>query len=396
VAGHERDDEAGPGARPDPLDRLWRHPSELAAFSPRPDTGPSSAPATAPAPTRARSARQWPLLVGAGTVGAIATVAILAAGGILGSGTQRVVTRVVRGRSANESAARVASVVAPTLVAVHVAGTSGAAKGSGFCVRPGYVLTSDELVGGNDIVRVTTAAGTSRTATVVGRDPITDVALLRVDGMAPSAAAVKPSAVRVGTSIVEVATPRSTDRWVSTGVVSSLDRAVTAPSGEMMTGLVGTDANRAPAGSVVVDQTGAVLAMVTAYTDADGTTLAVPMSTLAPVVDDLLTRGRTSHGWLGVSVADSADGAAIDQISADGPAAGSPLRHGDVITKVDSRPVADMAALLTIVRSHRAHDSVQVVVRREHTTAAVTIELGEYSPQPPAVTQTTAIAAVTG
>lgn len=334
--------------------------------------------AAAPGPARPtkRVSRQWALAIGAGSIGALATLLLLSVTGMVGTTTQRVVTRRV---PAPDDTAHVAALVGPTLVAVHVSSDSGSREGSGVCIRRGYVLTSNDLVGTENAIRLTAADGSTHVGTVVGRDPLTEIALVHMGASGPLAHVAKQSTLRVGEAVIEVSRPTPTGPWVSTGVVSALNRSVAASSGEMMTGLIESDATGAPAGSVIVDHHGAVIGMVTAYSKSNGATLAVPMETVEQIVDDLIAHGRTSHGWLGVSVVDSANGAAIDHIAVGGPAAGTSLRVGDVIAAVDSTPIADMASLLRVVRAHRAHDSIALSVQRTGVETTVTVVLGDYN-----------------
>lgn len=350
------------------MDRLWRHPSELAS----PGASPGASPAR-PGPSRVRPARSWLLVLGAACVGAATALVVLAVTGTLGT-HDRVVTRTVR---TGEQAARVAAIVAPSLVAVRASTDGTNRDGSGLCIRSGYVLTSSALVGAAASVQVTAADGVARTAAVVGRDPLTDVAVLRSGPMGTATTAPTRAGTRPGDTIVEVARP-GRDRWVGVGVVSALGRSATSSSGDVMTGLIETDAGRAPAGAAAVDAKGNVVGMATAYTRDDGSSFVVPIAAAVRVLDDLVATGRASHGWLGVSVVDGSAGATVDHLANGSPATGA-LRPGDVITAVDATTVDDMMSLLQAIRDHRAHDTVHISVRRGDERRSVTVELGDYA-----------------
>ncbi|HVN50714.1 MAG TPA: S1C family serine protease, partial [Acidimicrobiales bacterium] len=373
VAGHDPDDDA-PGPVPDPLDRLWLHPSELAR---------KPGAATAVPADRRRSKRDWALMAGAGAAGALVTVLVLLLSGAVDRTPDKVTTvRTVSKSQTSELTTKLASAVGPAVVGVVAAGPTGERRGSGVVFRSGYVLTSDDLIGDATTVTIFVGTGSGAPATVVGRDPVTAVAVLRSDSATKVAALSNGPSVRVGQIVVEIAAPDDARHWVSAGVVSSVGMLAKSSGGQVLAGLIETDADGAPAGSALVDRNGDVVGMVAAQDDQQRS-VAMPVSTIAPVANELILHGKASHGWMGVAAVDAPDGthpgASIAQITPGSPAERAKLQNGDVITSVDGTTITGMGALLDTVRRHHPGDRVEVTIVRGDAQRRLWVVLGDHA-----------------
>ncbi|HVL03368.1 MAG TPA: trypsin-like peptidase domain-containing protein, partial [Acidimicrobiales bacterium] len=225
---------------PAPDDRLWRHPTEVVA----------------PPPRRRRSGEGAIWAVGAlsGLVASVLTFGLVAATGALDRGNAR--TAVVReavpaiGPANNDSVlepvVRIAEDVSPAIARIEV---SGAAPGTGSGVvfrDDGYLLTNAHVVDGAQGIKVVLADGSEHSATLVGADPLTDVAVIKVEGEPPFRVAVLGSAgaLRVGQATVAIGSPLGLigGSSVTTGVVSALGRRVPTPEGPPLLDMIQTDA----------------------------------------------------------------------------------------------------------------------------------------------------------
>ena len=354
------------GGPPHPLDRLWMHPSELAAFA---------APET-----RTRTRPMWTATLVAGAAGAILTLGVLGAVGALDRPAEHSATGPVVPTSAPmPTGAALALTAAHSVVAVSVHDARGTRRGSGVCVkRSGEILTSDRLVGKAKQIDVTTANGEMRRARVVGRDTTTDLVLLRVisDGKPTTAmtasfgtqAALASTAPKAGDSVFVVGAPSPGDSepWLSTGLVASTDSLVSLDSGPTTSGLLETAAasSTASSGGALVDRTGKVTGIVLAPINGSRMTYAVPISTALTVAEDLRAHGYTSHGALGIDGINAPGGPTVTSMVTDGPADLAGLRVGDVVESVDRRDVYTMSQLMALVRHDHPGQTVEIALRR--------------------------------
>ncbi len=391
--GGPGDDEPDPtlGGPPHPMDRIWRHPSELPALS-----EPSSRPGARPAPTVLRSLLT-PL--GAGAIGALLTVAVLAAAGVFDkSGATSTPNRSTGTGRAAEAIATVARRVAPAIVAVRVVGKKGSAAGSGVCIRhAGQVLTSNRLVANASHIEVVTSDGTVRTAHVIGRDPASDLALLTVDGELAAADLAAPHTLRIGDPVYAVGAGSSGTPWVSAGIVSSLDARV-ASDGTTMTGLVETNAltESAVAGGALLDSQGRVAGILMTPVSGHPATVAVPILLASQVADRLRADGYVDHGWLGVAGRVTAHGqVVITALAVGGPSERAGIQVGDIVVNADSQPIATMDDLMAAARGHWPGDRIHLVVTRNRRDLTVSVRLAGMPRAPAASTTTVAISTTT-
>ncbi|MCI0341866.1 MAG: trypsin-like peptidase domain-containing protein [Planctomycetales bacterium] len=247
---------------------------------------------------------------------------------------------------------------------------SGVATGSGVLIAPdGYALTNSHVVRGAVGVEAALADGRVVVADVVGDDPATDLALLRLstEEKTPHVALGDSNALRVGDFVIAVGSPFGLTRTVTSGIVSALGRTLRSETGRMIEGVIQTDAplNPGNSGGPLLDAEGRVIGVNTAiFFPAQGLCFAVPSNTASFVVEELLRHGRVRRAWLGIAAAEvllpallaraaglaAPRGVAVEHVERGSPAAAAGLRRGDVIVGLAGKPVA------TITDLHRLLD----------------------------------------
>ncbi|MCU1588510.1 MAG: Peptidase and chymotrypsin/Hap [Frankiales bacterium] len=311
-----------------------------------------------------------------------------------------------------------ASVISPSVVTVEVTGQStnpfgGASSvsdtGSGIIIRSsGYILTNNHVVAaaaGGGAVHVTLQDGTTVAATIVGTDPTTDLAVLRISGISGLHAATfaDSSRLRVGQAVLAIGAPLGLANTVTQGIVSTLQRPVStgdSTSQQAVIDAVQTDAaiNPGNSGGALVDLAGRVVGINSAIATTGssstggqagniGVGFAIPSNAAVKVADQLIATGKATHSQMGVSVADAPNstdgapglGAAIQSVTAGGPAQKGGLKAGDIVTKVDDRRVTDADSLIVAIRSHDPGQTVTLVVTRGGSTVTVKVTLASAS-----------------
>ena len=274
--------------------------------------------------------------------------------------------------------------------------------GSGFIIdRTGLVVTNNHVIEDADEVEVVLQDGRVLPAEVIGRDPATDLAVLRVQAGEPLPYVDfgDSDAAQVGEWVVAIGNPFGLGGSLTAGVISARGREI----GGRYDDYLQTDVaiNRGNSGGPLFNMDGDVIGVNTAIFSPTGTSVgisfSVPSAVAAPVIAQLIEFGETRRGWLGVNVQpvstdmaqamglSSARGAVVTRIDPDGPAAGSRLRVGDVILALDGRAVADDRALPRIVAETEPDSRVRVEVfrRGEPLTVEVTVaRLEEGAPAP--------------
>lgn len=357
------EDAAASGPPPDPLDRLWFHPSELRSFL--------DAPETPPARRRRRSA-----LVGlAGAFVVLTAVGLVVVAGTVDSGDDPGLPAGVDAFGGG-GAARVVATAGSSVVSVRATRGDGTTTTvSGICIDDDIVMTSAHAL--EDAVDVTVGTGDDAIAAVpAGADPETDLALLRADSLsAPPATPSTSDALRPGHDVLVVAIgTQSKPHWVSTGDVGGLDEFVVTAAGTVVVGLfdTGTSAGRRHSGGAVLDERGRLVGMVT-VPSRTSSGLAMPIDAARDVVDQLLATGTATHAWLGITGTDDTEraggGARVEQVSAASPAEKAGLTPGDVIVAVgDGRSttaVSGMPDLMAEVRARRPGHPLELTVLRD-------------------------------
>lgn len=287
----------------------------------------------------------------------------------------------------------------PAVVSLSIGDRRGpTGAGSGFVVTPdGYVMTNSHVVSSARRIRVRTPSGEVAEGQVMGDDPATDLALVRVD---PSALAVGLEAVpflpiegalapRVGQLAVAIGNPLGFESTVSTGVVSALGRSLRGRGNRLIDGVIQHTAplNPGNSGGPLLDGKGRVLGVNTAIiAQSQGIGFAIAVETTAWVMSQLLQHGRVRRAWLGVGAIrrpldrrlayrHGLGGAAVEvqSVEKDSPAARAGLRDGDLIVKLGDDPLDGVDALHRVLRSWPAGQPVELSVIRRGAALALSI-----------------------
>jgi S1-C subfamily serine protease len=292
----------------------------------------------------------------------------------------------------------------------------GTATGSGFLIdTEGHIITNSHVVEGASRVRVKLCSSeTSYDAEVVGTDPATDVALLKVDAPIDSLHPLSlgdSGKVEVGDPVVAIGNPFGLDRTVTSGIVSALQRQIQAPNGFSISHVIQTDAaiNPGNSGGPLIDATGSVIG-INSQIQTGGTSqgnvgigFAVPINTAREVVREIEENGEVKHAYLGISggsiTPDLAkalklpvsSGVLVNEVVKGGPAdeagikggdtsatiEGANLRlGGDVITEVDGKRVDGMEEVINAVNAASPGDEMELTVDRDGETKTITVTLG--------------------
>jgi len=261
----------------------------------------------------------------------------------------------------------------------------GVATGTGFLIdREGSIVTNDHVAAGGSRISVRFGQkGRRIDARVVGRDPGTDLALLRID---PKAARFDPlplgdsKSVHVGDTAIAIGNPFGLERSLTLGVVSSTDREIDAPDGTPIDHAVQTDAaiNPGNSGGPLLDAAGHVIGVNSqGRGGASGIAFAVPVDTLERVLPALRRGGgrRIERPFLGIST--GGDGARVVDVVRRGAADRAGIREGDVVVSVDGRPAREPGDVARAVQRRKPGDQVTVVVRRDDRRLTLRAKLGK-------------------
>ena len=294
------------------------------------------------------------------------------------------------------------------------------AQGSGFVIdKDGHVVTNYHVVEGAKKVQVSFSDEEEMNATVVGTDPSTDIAVLKIQGaMSRSLTPLTlgdSSQVKVGDAVVAIGNPFGLERTVTAGIVSALQRQIQAPNGFQIDEVIQTDAaiNHGNSGGPLLNANGDVIG-VNAQIETEsggnvGIGFAIPIDTVKDVASQLIKEGKVEHAYLGVELAtitsDLASnfrvpvdkGVLIQHVRDGSPAADAGLKGGstqvvlagqtfwlggDVITKADGQAVETSDQLASVVTSKEPGDSLDLEVHRGQETLNVTVELGRQPSTP--------------
>ncbi len=270
---------------------------------------------------------------------------------------------------------------------------SGLASGSGVIISPeGHALTNSHVVHGAAGVEVTLAEGKTVLADLVGDDPATDLALLRVPlppGLVPAALG-DSNALRVGDFVIAVGSPFGLTRTVTCGIVSALGRTLSGDSGRVIEGVIQTDAplNPGNSGGPLLDAEARVVGINTAIVfPAQGLCFAVPSATATFVMEELLAHGRVRRAYLGVQVEEvfiparvsracglaALRGIAVRGVGRGSPASGAGLRPGDVIVELAGKPTETVADLHRILNRDAIRTPAGIVILRDGKREGLTV-----------------------
>jgi putative serine protease PepD len=276
----------------------------------------------------------------------------------------------------------VVEITVTTSAAASPFGGSGTAKaqGSGWVYNSsGNIVTNEHVVDGASSISVRFWNGKTYSASVVGTDKSTDLAVIKVD--APSSElhplSVGNSAdLQVGDGVVAIGSPFGLEETVTSGIVSALHRAIEAPNNFTINDSVQTDAaiNHGNSGGPLLNAQGQVVG-VNAQIRSDsggneGVGFAIPSSTVRSIATQLISTGKAVHAYLGVAIDATASTAKIASVKAATPAAQAGLKAGDVVTAVDGTSIASGDDLTRAIDSHKPGDTITLKYRRggsEHT-----------------------------
>jgi S1-C subfamily serine protease len=270
------------------------------------------------------------------------------------------------------------------------------ATGSGFVIdEDGLILTNAHVVAAATSVQVTFSDSHTVSAKPVGKDLDTDLALLRVD---PDGLDLEPlelgdtETVQVGDPTVAIGNPFGLERTLTTGVVSALQRRLSAPSGFTIENVIQTDAalNPGNSGGPLIDASGRVIGINSQIATggdpggAVGIGFAVPVNTAKEVIPQLEEDGHVERAYLGVQGSTAGGGVLVERVQPDSPAAAAGLRDADVLRSLDGRSVRSMADVSAILERHRPGDVIRVGVRSGGQPRDVQAKLADRPAAPPA------------
>ena len=265
------------------------------------------------------------------------------------------------------------------------------ATGSGFVIdEEGLILTNAHVVAAATDIEVTFSDSKTVSAKPVGKDPDTDLALLRVD---PDDLDLRPlqlgesRTVQVGDPTVAIGNPFGLERTLTTGVVSAVKRRLTAPSGFTIENVIQTDAalNPGNSGGPLIDASGRVIGInsqiATGSPDGSGGSVgigfAVPVDTAKAIIPQLQQEGHVERAYLGVEGSTAAGGVLVERVQPDSPAQSAGLHVADTLQTVDGRSVRSMSELSSILQGYEPGDVVEVEVDSAGQTRALKAKLAD-------------------
>ena len=400
--------DAGAAANP------WRNPESPVGLGPPAATEATSAPVA-----RGQGARlSFRELLFGGRVhprvlAALAVVVLLigAIGGVVGRLTAEDASRltspdptITQAIAAKErpagSVADIAQRTVPAVVSIEVKVGDQGGTGSGVVIDPaGYVITNNHVVApaadtSGALIDAVFHDGTRVPARIVGRDPKTDLAVLKVDVANPVVATIGAAgSLAVGDGVIAIGSPLGLAGTVTSGIVSALHRPVRLDgTGNTFAVIdaIQTDAaiNPGNSGGALVDSTGAVVGINTAIRSLGqsqgeggsiGLGFAIPIEDARAIAEELIRTGTVTHAEIGInarSVSDwTTDGAQVQNVQAGGAAAAAGIVEGDVVVKVGDRTIAGADELVVAVRAHHPGDIVPVTLVRDSRTLTVSVTL---------------------
>jgi Do/DeqQ family serine protease len=270
--------------------------------------------------------------------------------------------------------------------------------GSGVIVSPeGYLLTNHHVIEGANEIEIQLADGRQATARVVGSDPETDVAVLKIDlDRPPAIVFADTDLLQVGDSVLAIGNPFGVGQTVTAGIVSALGRNQLGLS--TFENFIQTDAaiNPGNSGGALVDASGHLVGINTAIFSRSGGSLgigfAIPANTARSVMESLIRDGKVTRGWIGVEPRDltpelvetlqlgNRGGVLITGVLRDGPAAAGGIRPGDVVLDIGGKAVGSTAELLSAVAALPPGSSAPIALQRAGKGLEVTVKVAQRPP----------------
>src|ERR1700687_2859689 len=268
--------------------------------------------------------------------------------------------------------------------------------GSGVIISPdGYIFTNNHVIDGAVDIRVTMSNREVLSAKLVGADPLTDLAVIKVNGTdLPSVPWGNSATLHPGQTVLAFGNPYGFRFTVTRGIVSALTRPNPAVSDRPKPGeFIQTDAaiNPGNSGGALVNARGELIGINTFLISSSGSFsgmgFAIPAQIVQPTVETLIRDGKVTHAYIGIQIADvtpdnakffqmnKAEGALISQVEPDAPGAKAGLRTGDVITELDGKPVTDAGQLQMTVGQKRPGDTIHVLVVRDSKPTSIAVKL---------------------
>jgi putative serine protease PepD len=265
--------------------------------------------------------------------------------------------------------------------------TGGTAQGSGFVYdTSGHVITNEHVVADGGSIKIKFWDGSTYSATVVGSDASTDVAVLKVSAPASKLhplAFGSSSRLQVGDGVVAIGSPFGLEETVTSGIVSALHRQMTAPNNFLIDDSIQTDAaiNHGNSGGPLLDTEGRVIG-ITAQIKSDsggndGVGFAVPSDTVRSIAERLIANGKVEHAYLGVSIdpTPASGGVRLAEVLPGTPARDAGLRAGDVVRSVNGVRVSNPNALRAAIDQHRPGDTISLTYVRNGSTHTAHVTL---------------------
>ncbi len=349
--------------------------------------------------------RQWWWVAGTAVVA-------LVVGGVIGGVIESATSSSSASANANSnvcSATTVADDVLPAVVTIQArSGTTGG-TGSGEIIRSdGYILTNNHVISvaaNGGTVEVIFSDGTSAPATITGRDPQADLAVIKVqvNRTLPVIAMGSSSSVVVGQPVVVLGAPLGLSSTVTAGIVSALDRTIEVPGDNgqsaLLVSAVQTDAaiNPGNSGGAMTNCAGQLIGVPSAgatvpssngqsSSGSVGLGFAIPVDLAQAVANEIIETGKVTHAYFGIEVAQippaaaqqagTSEGLYVVGVVPGGPAASAGLRTGDIITEINGKPATDPNQLQALTITQRAGDTVDITYERAGRTATTTVTLG--------------------
>lgn len=357
--------------------------------------------ASPPPPQRARLG---PVAALGGFIGSLLTVGLLAGLGVFANPDPAPITTSTTVASlpatvqvpvpvsieSGTGVAMIAELVRPSIVTVEIGNGNGvtdqaAGTGSGVVYSTdGYVLTNNHVVEDAEFVRVVFLDGRIFQAQVVGTDPLTDVAVLKVNAPGLTPVELGPiEEVRIGDPAIAIGNPLGLGGGssVTFGIISAFNRELRVTGTEELFGLIQTDApiTRGSSGGALLDGRGRLIGITTAIgvsdVGAEGLGFAVPVNIVVGIAEDLIANGEVEHAFLGITGEDAFEltddnarlptGAHIVSIESESAIADAGAQIGDTIVGLNGAPIANMKELVALLRTYRAGQTVTVEVLRD-------------------------------
>ena len=268
--------------------------------------------------------------------------------------------------------------------------------GSGVIISPdGYIVTNNHVVDGATDIRVTMSNREVLAAKVIGTDPLTDLAVIKVSGTnLPSVPWGDSAKLHPGQTVLAFGNPYGFRFTVTRGIVSALNRPNPDASDRRKPGqFIQTDAaiNPGNSGGALVDARGELIGINTFLISGSGSFsgmgFAIPTQIVQPTVQALIRDGKISHGYIGIGIVDvtpdnakffqmsNAAGALVSQVEPNSPGGKAGLKTGDVVTKLNGQPVTDAGELQMEVGQKRPGDTIQLEVVRDGKTTSIPVTL---------------------